>query len=137
MSAENREDKSMRRILASLLAVTGLVVVVVAPGPSCAADLTTLVSFCALANCADGAAPAASLIADADGNLFGTTSSGGANGGGTVFKIAKTAGGYASTPTILVSFCALPNCADGAFPFASLIADANGNLFGTTLGGGE
>jgi uncharacterized repeat protein (TIGR03803 family) len=99
---------------------------------------TTLVSFCALANCADGATPAASLIADADGNLFGTTISAGANGHGTVFEIAKTAGGYASAPTTLVSFCALADatCADGKDPGASLIADADGNLFGTTLSGG-
>jgi uncharacterized repeat protein (TIGR03803 family) len=97
---------------------------------------TTLVSFCALANCADGLFPNGGLIADANGNLFGTTSSGGANGNGTVFEIVKTAGGYASTPTTLVSFCALANCADGEGPQVGLIADANGNLFGTTLGGG-
>jgi hypothetical protein len=55
---------------------------------------------------------------------------GGANRAGTVLEIAKTAGGYASTPAVLVSFCALPNCAGGANPQAGLIADANGNLFG-------
>jgi uncharacterized repeat protein (TIGR03803 family) len=97
---------------------------------------TILVSFCALANCADGTNPEASLIADANGNLFGTAAGGGAHGGGTVFKIAKTAGGYASTPTILYSFCALANCADGLHPQAGLLADANGNLFGTTVQGG-
>ena len=85
---------------------------------------TTLVSF----NGANGAAPSGSLIADANGDLFGTTVSGGANDVGTVFEIAKTAGGYASTPTTLVSF----NDADGAAPNGSLIADANGDLFGTT-----
>jgi uncharacterized repeat protein (TIGR03803 family) len=52
----------------------------------------------------NGAFPAGSLIADADGNLFGTTSGGGANNDCTVFEIAKTADGYASTPTTLVSF---------------------------------
>ena len=93
-----------------------------------------MVSFCALANCADGANPLAGLIADAHGNLFGTTQLGGANSQGTVFEIAKTAGGYASTPTTLVSFCSLANCADGARPVAGLIADAHGNLLGTTAG---
>jgi hypothetical protein len=100
---------------------------------------TTLVSFCSLGmlpNCADGSHPQAGLIADANGNLFGTTFAGGASGGGTVFEIVKTASGYASTPTTLVSFCSLPNCADGGGPVAGLIADANGNLFGTTEGGG-
>src|SRR6185437_8646583 len=89
---------------------------------------TTLVSF----NGTDGALPAGSLIADANGNLFGTTSEGGANGDGTVFEIKKTAGGYASSPTTLVSF----DGADGETPFGSLIADTNGNLFGTTAFGG-
>jgi hypothetical protein len=53
----------------------------------------------------NGLFPDGSLIADADGDLFGTTPFGGANGmAGTVFEIAKTAGGYAGTPTTLVSF---------------------------------
>jgi uncharacterized repeat protein (TIGR03803 family) len=100
-----------------------------------------LVSFCALANCADGAAPEAGVIADAKGNLFGTTVAGGASsacsrGCGTVFEITKTRHGYASTPTILVSFYAQANCADGALPLGGLTADAKGNLFGTTAGGG-
>ena len=100
---------------------------------------TILVSFCSLANCADGAAPSGGLIFDSDGNLFGTTRDGGANAGGfsgTVFEIAKIPGGYASTPTVLVSFCSLANCADGAAPQAALITDAKSNLFGTTTGGG-
>jgi uncharacterized repeat protein (TIGR03803 family) len=89
---------------------------------------TTLVSF----NGTNGADPPANLIADANGDLFGTTAGGGANGDGTVFEIAKTARGYASMPTTLVSF----NGTNGADPIASLIADANGDLFGTTEGGG-
>jgi len=64
------------------------------------------------------------------GDLFGTTSAGGAYGDGTVFEIAKTPTGYASTPTTLVSF----NSSNGSE--GSLIADANGDLFGTTVGGG-
>jgi uncharacterized repeat protein (TIGR03803 family) len=87
--------------------------------------------------CADGAAPASRLIADASGNLFGTTELGGANNWGTVFEIVKTAGGYASTLITLVSFCAQPDCTDGAAPLAGLIADANGNLLGTTIAGGR
>src|SRR6202050_3392881 len=90
--------------------------------------VTTLVSF----NGATGIDPVRSLIADANGDLFGTTAGGGANNAGTVFEIAKTATGYASTPTILVSF----NGANGIDPVGSLIADANGDLFGTTAGGG-
>jgi uncharacterized repeat protein (TIGR03803 family) len=107
-----------------------------APGDSYAASLTTLITFCAQVNCPDGAGPFSALIADPDGNLFGTTEGGGANGAGTVFEIVKTGGGHASAPTTLVAFCSLADCADGAYPYAGLIADAAGNLFGTTEGGG-
>jgi hypothetical protein len=92
-----------------------------------------LYSFCPLPNCADGRTPT-DLIVDANGNLFGITQSGGSSNGGTVFEIAKTVDGYASTPTVLFSFCSprLPNC--DFFP-DGLIVDANGNLFGTTAAG--
>jgi hypothetical protein len=90
--------------------------------------LTTLVSF----SSTTGAGPFGSLIADANGNLFGTTRSGGANNVGTVFEIVKTGAGYSSTPITLVNF----DGSNGANPFDSLIADASGNLFGTTYLGG-
>ena len=87
-------------------------------------------------NKTNGGRPVAGLIADASGNLLGTTTIGGAystitrNGGGVVFEIAKTAGGYASTPIVLTSF-PLPG-----YPAGGLIADANGNLYGTTTESG-
>ncbi|MGH7045364.1 MAG: choice-of-anchor tandem repeat GloVer-containing protein, partial [Stellaceae bacterium] len=80
----------------------------------------------------DGVHPEAGLIIDADGNLFGTASAGGASFQGTVFELPKTAQGYASTPTVLVSF----NGANGANPEGGLIFDAAGKLFGTTTAGG-
>jgi uncharacterized repeat protein (TIGR03803 family) len=101
--------------------------------------LRTLISFCSLANCADGAFPAAGLIADGDGNLFGTALFGGRYGYGTVFEVPKTAAGYANTPTTLVSFTNPPFGTPNTFgssPRAGVIADANGNLFGTTYSGG-
>jgi uncharacterized repeat protein (TIGR03803 family) len=76
----------------------------------------------------DGAYPVASLIADASGNLYGTTEEGGAFGYGVVFKL--TLGG---TETVLYTFT---GGADGAFPAASLIMDDAGNLFGTAQEGG-
>jgi hypothetical protein len=97
-------------------------------GAASAQTLNTLVSFSG----ADGANPYAGLIADSNGNLFGTTQAGGTYQDGTVFEMAKTSSGYASTPSTLVSFSG----ADGANPLAALIADANGNLFGTTYFGG-
>ncbi len=88
----------------------------------------TLLSFSG----ANGALPFAGLIADAAGNLFGTTASGGANGDGTVFEIAKAGAGYASTPTTLFNF----DSATGASPVSGLIADTAGDLFGATPSGG-
>src|SRR5262249_7413202 len=75
--------------------------------------------------------PAANLIMDGDGNLFGTAASGGLAGDGSGFEIPATAGGY-GTPITLVSFSGLA----GQDPNAGLIADADGDLFGTTDAGG-
>jgi uncharacterized repeat protein (TIGR03803 family) len=74
-----------------------------------------------------------SLVQGTDGNLYGTTAEGGANGdyGGTVFKI--TAEG---TLTTLYSFCAEKNCTDGANVWAGLVQGADGNFYGTTVNGG-
>src|SRR5258708_33820563 len=75
---------------------------------------------------------------DAAGNLFGTTEYGGpdaqfgSGGEGTVFEIAKTANGYASTPTFLVKF----QGTNGGNPTGKLVMDPPGNLFGTTGTGG-
>jgi uncharacterized repeat protein (TIGR03803 family) len=96
-----------------------------------AGNYTVLYNFCSQANCADGYAPYAGLIEDASGNLYGTTDSGGANNGGTVFKL-DSAGNY----TILYNFCSQANCTDGYAPYAGLIEDASGNLYGTTFLGG-
>jgi uncharacterized repeat protein (TIGR03803 family) len=76
-----------------------------------------------------GAAPQAALIADASGNLYGTTVEGGLSGLGTVFKL-DAANDYALTT--LHSFSG----PDGAYPRAAVMADASGNLYGTTSGGG-
>jgi hypothetical protein len=89
----------------------------------------TLASF----NGTDGTAPFGNLIADAAGAFFGTTEEGGANGDGAVFEIANTSTGYASTPIALVSF----NLTDGYAAESGLIADAAGDLFGTTAEGGD
>jgi hypothetical protein len=88
--------------------------------------LKTLVNF----NGVNGANPEGSLIADANGDLFGTTSAGGIPGSGTVFELVKENTGYFRKT--LVNF----NGVNGAAPHGSLIADANGDLFGTTSAGG-
>ena len=94
-----------------------------------ASQQTVLYQFCSLGACADGSAPSAGLILDADGNLFGTTENGGAKDSGTVFKLN---GGE----QVLYSFCVKKKCSDGALPRAPLIADGAGNLYGTTWTGG-
>jgi uncharacterized repeat protein (TIGR03803 family) len=78
----------------------------------------------------DGAEPVASLIFDAKGNLYGTTSGGGANGAGTVFELTSSQGTW--TEKMLYSF----NGQDGAEPEGGVIFDAKGNLYGTTTQGG-
>jgi uncharacterized repeat protein (TIGR03803 family) len=92
-----------------------------------AGRLTTLVSF----NRPRAAWPWAGLVLATDGNLYGTTSGGGAYGGGTIFKITPSG---ASTP--LYNFCAQTGCTDGAGPVAGLVQATDGNLYGTTAGGG-
>lgn len=77
---------------------------------------------------ADGEIPQSSLIEDNSGNLYGTTPYGGPANLGIVFKIAPD-----GTETVLHTFT---GGSDGGFPFASLIIDKAGNLYGTTdLGG--
>jgi uncharacterized repeat protein (TIGR03803 family) len=77
----------------------------------------------------DGSGPYSNLILDNRGNLYGTTPAGGAFGYGTVFKVSPT-----GNEKIVYSFMGYP---DGGSPYAGLIADANNNLYGTTMGGGE
>jgi uncharacterized repeat protein (TIGR03803 family) len=88
---------------------------------------TTLWSF---TGGADGSEPQTGLVRK-NGNLYGTTLFGGANGFGTVFKVARD-----GTETVLYSFDSVANGADGFEPYAGLIEDESGNLYGTTYGGG-
>jgi uncharacterized repeat protein (TIGR03803 family) len=80
----------------------------------------------------DGTSPRPALIIDAADNLYGTTVDGGADGSGTVFELTPQAGGKWAEK-VLHSF---GNGKDGASPYAGLIADAAGNLYGTTFYGG-
>ncbi|HSS99850.1 MAG TPA: choice-of-anchor tandem repeat GloVer-containing protein, partial [Terriglobales bacterium] len=78
--------------------------------------------------------PTAPLIIDSAGNLYGTSWHGGTHdsccgGDGTVFKV--TPGGVL---TVLHNFNAAAG--EGAFPFANVVRDSAGNLYGTTMSGG-
>ena len=93
--------------------------------------LTTLYSFCSQTNCTDGADPSAGPVQATDGDFYGTTIGGGANGaGGTIFKITPL-----GTLTTLYSFCSQSGCADGAVPIG-LIQATDGDFYGTTEEGG-
>lgn len=99
--------------------------------------LTTLYSFCAQTNCADGGGPTATLIQAANGNLYGTTFFGGTGscvvggtnyGCGTVFEIT-----LAGKLTTLHSFVGT----DGQTPEGGLVQSPSGNFFGATSSGGS
>jgi len=81
----------------------------------------------------DGNTSYASLIFDAVGNLYGTTAGGGADDNGTVFELSPGANGM-WTETVLHSF---RKGDDGNTPYAGLVLDAAGNLYGTTVNGGR
>ncbi|MFZ0705762.1 MAG: choice-of-anchor tandem repeat GloVer-containing protein, partial [Candidatus Korobacteraceae bacterium] len=107
-------------------------------------NLTPLVSICKTANCfwtekvlyqfmdaPDGNEPGAGdLIWDPAGNIYGTTVYGGISDLGVVYQMTKSGNGWTETP--IYSFTG----PDGNFPFAGVILDSNGNLFGTTEEGG-
>jgi len=80
----------------------------------------------------DGSSPAASLILDTSGNLYGTTQGGGDFDFGTVFELSRTSSGWVER--ILYSFGA--NQDDGGCPDAALLFDTKGDLFSTTACGG-
>ncbi|HEY1615525.1 MAG TPA: choice-of-anchor tandem repeat GloVer-containing protein [Rhizomicrobium sp.] len=113
------------RSIASCLVLTSMAFAL----PSAAlakAKLTVLHSF---AGGADGASPYSTLIMDKKGDLYGTTLAGGSANLGTVFKISKK-----GVETIIHSFI---GGNDGASPYAGVVMDAGGNLYGTTYFGGS
>jgi len=80
----------------------------------------------------DGLYVTAPVLLGADGNLYGTAAQGGTNGAGMVFELTPTQSGW--TESVLYNFT---GGSDGANPFAGLIEDAQGNLYGTASGGGS
>lgn len=82
----------------------------------------------------DASTSYAGLVMDSQGNLYGTTIAGGTNGTGAVFRLSPNGlGGY--TETVLYSFGS-DTSGDGNVPYAGLILDTQGNLYGTTTIGG-
>lgn len=113
---------------------------------------TVIYSFCSdqvNSSCLDGAFPEAGLFLDSAGNLYGTAKGGGSQaacftglgGCGIVYELSPPAiPGDSWTETVLYNFCSVSSngasCTDGYSPISQLISDKDGNLFGTTSGGG-
>jgi len=94
--------------------------------------LTVVYDFCSESNCADGFSPDSPLLLADDGNFYGTTYFGGANSAGTIFRFSS-----AGKITTIYSFCSLSNCADGAYPNGALAQSPEGEIYGSTGGGGN
>ena len=92
-----------------------------------------LYSFCSEAGCTDGSRPAATLLLDSSGNLYGTTQSGGAHSVGTVFRLSPH-GANRWKHTTLYTFCS--QSATCTASGNSLDIDTSGNLYGTSGAGG-
>ena len=105
------------------------------PATACKAALcpwleTVLYSF---TGGADGSGPVyGDLSFDQAGNIYGTTVAGGSSGGGVVFKLTRSGGSW--TESALWNFT---GGTDGAAPYSGVISDSDGNLYGTTSGGGS
>jgi uncharacterized repeat protein (TIGR03803 family) len=124
-----RLQQRISRITAStaILAFAGLLT----PFATQTAPAQTLKALYSFTGAADGGDPFPAVIQDATGNLYGTTDYAGTAFAGVVFKVSKT-----GKETVLYNFCSLTGCTDGQYPYAPLVRDAAGNLYGTTQYGG-
>jgi len=91
---------------------------------------SVLHDFCSETNCTDGSEPAAAVTLDSSGNIFGTTGRGGDNNFGTMFEISD------GTFKRVYSYCAQSGCADGGYPYGTLIFGGTDHIIGTTQYGG-
>ena len=90
--------------------------------------LTVLYNFGSNGGTGDANWPAGDLLRDGDGNLYGTSSTGGVNNNGTIFEVSRS-----GAETVLYRFT---GGSDGAGPSSDLLLDSAGNLYGTASGGG-
>jgi uncharacterized repeat protein (TIGR03803 family) len=106
--------------------------------------LTALYSFCSQPNCVDPGSPYDGVVRGADGNFYGVMPGGGANSNPSYCGFSSdgtTCGAaYRITPegtfSIIYNFCSQASCADGGVPMGPLISSTDGNIYGTTAGGG-
>ena len=119
----------MYRLARSLFQALATFFVILASLTSASADTRERILFTFQG--ASGANPAAPLVTDSKGNLYGTAANGCAYNYGCVFKLSHAGGTW--TESVLYSFSG----PDGATPGASVILDAAGNIYGTTSLGGD
>ncbi len=114
------------------LAASLLASLIAAASPAAAQKEWLVHSF--PADGSQGNNPVGNLVADGAGNLYGTTTYGGAHNYGTVYELVRPVPPKTAwTWTMLYSFT---GGADGAHPEAGLVFDSVGNLYGTTIQGG-
>ena len=121
-------NKAISTFAAGLMIVI-VITLVLASGASAQTKFKTLYKF---KDGKDGNQPIAGVVFDNAGNLYGTTQLGGSYGHGIVFQLKpNTSGGWEKK--VLHSFTGK----DGSNPYADLMVDARGNLYGTTIFGGK
>jgi uncharacterized repeat protein (TIGR03803 family) len=114
------------RTTGNLLGITIALVLAFCPRAQGATNETVIHSF----STHDGQYSIAPLVEDAAGNFYGTTQGGGSSDRGAVFEIAAGTG----AESVIYSF---KGGKDGINPYGGLVLDAQGNLYGTTVTGGE
>jgi len=92
------------------------------------ADAQTFLPLYSFTGGHDGENPVAGLIQSTDGNLYGTTTEGGTNGYGTIFRVTKSGA--------VIPLYSFTDSYDGASPYSGLTRAGDGNLYGTTTDGG-
>ena len=96
---------------------------------------TTIYSFCPPASdCQDGEYPAGALVVKS-GAIYGTTTLGGSNKSGVLFRLSKVNGKW--TERVLHNFCSWYHCRDGGRPDGTLNILSGGRMVGTTVTGGD
>jgi uncharacterized repeat protein (TIGR03803 family) len=122
----------------SLAGLFGVSLALCAGGHASASTYNVLYSFCSKGGkfvCSDGKNPAAALISDPRGNLYGTTSAGGTTQSGVIFELHRGLNKYSYH--VLHSFNCAETCSEGGVPVTPLIIDTKGNLYGTAVSGGS
>ena len=134
-SCDSRNLKRLAMVALSGTARACLVLSVVLIGLAAASQSawagteTVLYRFCSLPYCADGTTPAAGLVMDGSGNLFGTAEGGSSSFyGGVIFQVSSQ-----GAESLVYNFAAIN---EGLAPNGWLARDSSGNFYGTTAGGG-